>query len=104
MTSLPGARGPLTSALFSLFTGETVDLPDAFPPSPDPLADDDFQLALYCCYELHYRGFEDVDDRLEWAPGVLAFRRELEDAFEAALLKVVPYEEPVASIPDVLFS
>ena len=45
----------------------------------DPLADEDLQLALYFCYELHYRGFDGVDERWEWDPGLLAFRARLED-------------------------
>jgi len=40
--------------------------------------DDDLQLALWCCYELHYRGFEDVPDEREWCPDVLRFRGGLE--------------------------
>jgi hypothetical protein len=51
----------------------------------DPLADDDLHLALYCCYELHYRGFEEVDERWEWDPALLALRARLEGMFEGAL-------------------
>jgi hypothetical protein len=51
----------------------------------DPLTGDDFHLALYVCYELHYRGFAGVDPAWEWEPTLLALRRELEEAFEAAL-------------------
>jgi hypothetical protein len=43
-----------------------------------PWADQDLQLALWCCYELHYRGFDDVDQAAEWDLDVLAFRAELE--------------------------
>jgi hypothetical protein len=50
----------------------------------DPLADHDFQLALYCCYELHYRGFA-LDGDFEWDPELLRFRRQLEGRFEDAL-------------------
>ena len=53
----------------------------------DALADDDFQLALYCCYELHYRGFAGVDDRWEWEPSLLAWRQELERGMERSLLR-----------------
>lgn len=49
--------------------------------SIDVLADDDAQLALACCYELHYRSFAGVDDGWEWAPDLLAFRARLERAF-----------------------
>jgi len=68
-----------------------------WPPArvPDPLADDDFQLALACCYELSYRGFAGVDDRWEWDPSLLGFRLELEREFEAAIRDAVgPIERP----------
>ncbi|BFO18925.1 hypothetical protein SHKM778_53130 [Streptomyces sp. KM77-8] len=45
---------------------------------------DDLQLALYLCYELHYRGFADAAD-LEWDPGLLGVRAALEERFLAAL-------------------
>ena len=51
----------------------------------DPVADDDLQLALYLCFELHYRSFEGVDPRWEWSPGLLAVRAVLEEAFLDAL-------------------
>jgi hypothetical protein len=51
----------------------------------DPLEDDDLQLALGCCYELHYRGIAGVSDAWEWEPSLLAVRAVLEEAFEAAL-------------------
>ena len=49
---------------------------------------EDLQLALYCCYELHYRGFDGVDERWEWEPSLLALRAELERRFERELLRV----------------
>jgi hypothetical protein len=49
------------------------------------LGDDDLQLALYLCYELHYRGLPGVDDGWEWDPGLLAYRATLERAFLKAL-------------------
>ena len=48
------------------------------------LRDEDLQLALYCSYELHYRGLPDVDDAWEWEPSLLALRRSLEERFEDA--------------------
>jgi hypothetical protein len=55
----------------------------------DPLSDQDLQLALYLCYELHYRGLPGVADEWEWEPTLLAWRRDLEAAFEAALSAAV---------------
>jgi hypothetical protein len=43
-------------------------------PSAEGADEEDLQLALYCLYELHYRGFEGVSDEWEWHPGLLAFR------------------------------
>ena len=89
---LPGPRGPLSAGLISLLGGEAgprlsgAPLPDV----ADPIRDDDLQLALYSAYELHYRSFAGVDPELEWDPALLAFRRELERVFEAALREAVP--------------
>lgn len=50
----------------------------------------DVQLALYVCYELHYRGFAGVDPPgWEWNPGLLHLRAQLEEAFLAAVQRDV---------------
>ncbi|HEX8770606.1 MAG TPA: iron-containing redox enzyme family protein [Acidimicrobiales bacterium] len=77
------------------------------PPAPttedDPLTGDDFQLALYVLYELHYRGFAGVDDGWEWEPSLLAVRQDLESLFEMALHCEVGEVEPGReSIPEGL--
>ena len=64
----------------------------------DPSGDEDLQLALYLCYELHYRGLDGVDERWEWEPSLLAFRGALEREFEDALERTVPRDEP-SSLP-----
>jgi hypothetical protein len=70
------------------------------PPPPaaggDPLADDDLNLALYCLYELHYRGFDGVDEGWEWDPSLLALRAELERRFEAGLFAAIGEPRPSA--------
>jgi hypothetical protein len=78
----------MSEELFSALAGRPgpVVLPDA---GGDALADDDLHLSLYCCYELHYRSFRGVDAGWEWAPGLLAARAELEQAFESALRSAV---------------
>jgi Iron-containing redox enzyme len=63
--------------------------PIALPEPADPLADDDLQLALYALYELHYRGFDGVDERWEWEPSLLAVRSVLEDIFEGGLFTAI---------------
>jgi hypothetical protein len=84
---VPEPRGPIGEALLSGLLREPHALPPLPAPGEEPLTDDDLQLALYCCYELHYRGLEGVDERWEWEPSLLAARRTLEAPFEAALLE-----------------
>jgi hypothetical protein len=59
-------------------------------PTVEPSDEEDLQLALYLCYELHYRGLPGVDDRWEWEPSLLALRGALEERFEARLRDEVP--------------
>ena len=49
----------------------------------------DLQLALFMCYELHYRGFAGVDATWEWNPALLHLRAELEHAFLAGVRRDV---------------
>jgi heme oxygenase-like protein len=74
---LPPARGPLSGWLTS-YLRDQQDTPGPPVASDLPWADEDLQLALWCCYELHYRGFDDVAPEAEWDLGVLAFRARLE--------------------------
>ena len=82
---LPRPRGPLTKCLFEHLEDDPHPFPGPELAGEDPLGDDDLQLALYCCYELHYQGFAGVDDRWEWEPSLLAWRATLEQAVEGAL-------------------
>ena len=88
MDRLPAPRGPLTEALLDALAS-AEEAPVTAPPSACSPTDDDLNLALYLCYELHYRGLPGVDDRREWDPGLLAFRAKLEQAWEAALREEV---------------
>lgn len=56
-----------------------------------PLADDDLQLTLAVCCELHFRGFTDVDEGWEWDPGLIGARTEMEAVFEDALRSACTY-------------
>jgi hypothetical protein len=88
---LPHARGPLSAALLTQLRGPVgATAPDVA--SRLPIVDateDDFQLALYVCYELHYRGFAEVDEDWEWEPSLLALRGRLEDRFVRDLVGTV---------------
>jgi hypothetical protein len=88
--ALPQPRGETSAALLRALAREPHHLPPmALPAGEDPLVEEDLQLALYLCYELHYRGLPGVDDRWEWSPSLLALRSALEERFEAALRDVV---------------
>lgn len=103
---LPDARGPLSEAVTAAlarragrwsfpFVGRGVDV----------LGDDDAQLALWCCYELAYASFAGIDDRWEWEPSLLAFRRDLEDRFVARLVDEVgapPAIRPRFLVPELV--
>lgn len=80
--SPPSPRGPLSAAVLESLRDDTAPAQTA--DRADPYGPD-LHLALYCLYELHYRGFRGVDPEREWDPSLLAFRRELEQAFLAAL-------------------
>lgn len=71
----------------------------------DAMLDDDLQLALYCCYELHYQGFLGVHDEWEWEPTLLELRRELESAFERQLEAALPdhWSTDARDVPEALW-
>ncbi|MBV9310074.1 MAG: iron-containing redox enzyme family protein [Solirubrobacterales bacterium] len=92
MPSMPSPRGELSAGLIEGLCHEAHDLEIGLTWTPDPLTDEDLQLALYLCYELHYRGLAGVDERWEWSPALLRLRAELERRFELALHEAVPYD------------
>ena len=77
----PKARGALSAAVVDALTSEGGEL-GVVPEAESP---EDAAIALWTLYELHYRGFDDVDDGLEWHPGLLAVRRGLEIDLETRL-------------------
>lgn len=93
MRTLPAPRGPITEFLLGELQAAPHQLPPlSLPPADDPLTDEDGQLALYLCYELHYRGLPGVDESWEWEPSLLALRAQLERCFEQALRDAVPLQ------------
>ncbi|QLQ35536.1 iron-containing redox enzyme family protein [Micromonospora robiginosa] len=89
---LPPARGPVSAALLDALRGSPGELPaglgDGFAAVAAPLTDEDLQLTLFLCYELHYRGWRDVAEEWEWEPSLLALRARAERLFEAALRRL----------------
>lgn len=94
---LPVARGPISDTIIAGLKNspggafDQVWFAAAAGRIAEPLADDDLQLALAACYERHFRGFSDVDERWEWDPGLIAVRAELETVFEKALRRRCTY-------------
>ncbi|WP_437022873.1 iron-containing redox enzyme family protein [Streptomyces sp. enrichment culture] len=81
---LPTARGPLSAAVTEYLLGAgPLPRPEATA-AASPYGDD-LQLALYVCYELHYRGFAGVSADREWDPDLLRTRAALEHRFLSAL-------------------
>jgi Iron-containing redox enzyme len=105
-SGLPPSRGPLTEALFDLLERDPararVLLPGLADAHDDPLYGDDSALALYCLYELHYRGFDGVDADWEWHGGLLGWRQALEHALVERLHDEVGVLPGSPRIPDAL--
>ena len=86
---LPSPRGPISHEVIKALSRPTGPFKAPVVRTAEVLTDEDFQLALYCCYELHYRGFDRVSDDWEWDPCLLRLRGELEEAFESGLRAVL---------------
>jgi len=111
---LPSSRGPLSLLVSDWLSGvQTPDVEAALrfaeAMTGDPLTDDDLQITLWTLYELHFRGFEGVDDAWEWAPEALTVRAALERRFEARLRELT--QDSVAALsaserplPETLFA
>jgi hypothetical protein len=86
---LPLERGPVSRHVIDALTHRREDISDVAVAGHDIIRDPDTQLALWILYELHYRGFDDVPDDLEWHPALLSLRRTLERRFEDELRETV---------------
>lgn len=89
--SLPfSPRGPVSSAVIRhlcdrVATPHTALADQAVAATADIETDDDLQLALFVLFASAYGSFEALDADLEWDPSLVATRRVIERAFEAAL-------------------
>jgi Iron-containing redox enzyme len=103
--TLPTPRGPLSAELLASLRQAPHHLSAPSVVCEDALLDEDVQLALYCCYELHYQGFSGVSEGWEWEPSLVAFRCVLEEAFERHLRLAVPdyWSVAPADVPEALW-
>src|SRR3954470_2242156 len=110
---LAAPRGPVSATLMETLAQDRRPVPaglaggliTAAGPA-DVLADEDLQLSLFVCYELHYRGWDGVDDRWEWDPDLLRFRAAAERRLEAGLRDLTCGDRPVApgGVPSALIA
>ncbi|MEV4233243.1 iron-containing redox enzyme family protein [Streptomyces bobili] len=91
---LPAARGPVSAGVREYLLGRGPLPPAATVAQAAPYGDD-LQLALYACYEPHYRGFAGVSPDVEWDPGLLRLRAALEHRFLTALRADTPVHDSV---------
>ncbi len=87
---LPTPRGPLSAAVLAALRDDApLDPADLVAhveaADRDVLLDEDLQIALWSMYELHYGGFDGVDESWEWEPDLLRVRRALEGRLEQRL-------------------
>jgi hypothetical protein len=88
---LPPSRGAVSAGLVTALRRAAHQIaPKPVRSSTDPLADEDLQLGLWICYELHYRGFDDAGSGWEWEPSLLGLRARLEAEFLSGLRRAVP--------------
>jgi hypothetical protein len=97
---LPVPRGPVSSSITeAMHRQDPALLASPAVRLDDPVTDEDLQLALWLCYELHYQSFHDCDPSWEWQPELITVRRALEDRLLTALRREVRFPEsdqPVA--------
>ncbi|MFB1294103.1 iron-containing redox enzyme family protein [Mycobacterium sp. pW049] len=103
--TLPDPRGPISMSVVELLAERAplrylakveTSLADADP------AGIDLQLALYVCYELHYRGFAGVDSAWEWNAGLIYLRGQLEELFLNDIQTAVgPIEADVSALEEL---
>jgi hypothetical protein len=93
---LPEPRGPLSEALcrdlstHGALSAATIERGHRVAEGGAcALTDEDLQISLAICYELHYRGFDDVSEDWEWDPALIRLRNGLEHRHLAALRSLV---------------
>ncbi|MGY2701712.1 iron-containing redox enzyme family protein [Nocardioides sp. HB32] len=97
---LPHPRGPLTEELLGALRSGTDDFYAVLAAAPTATGED-AALALWVLHELHYRGFGEVPDQLEWDPQLIRVRRVLEHDLENRLRDRFTAPEGLSFVEDV---
>jgi Iron-containing redox enzyme len=82
---LPQPCGPVSRQVTEALRSEEAGQRGVVLGHAPVLTDRDVQLALWCLYELAYRGFDDVEPGREWDPVAIAMRRTIERRVELEL-------------------
>ena len=98
----PKGRGSLSDVVFESMRAPTSSWGRVLRTIADD--EDDLQITLWGLYELHYRGFDDVNDALEWQPELIELRRSLEAAFESTLRARFTDPVPDGDLAEDLFA
>lgn len=98
----PKGRGSLSEATFGAMRSSSPAWDTALRALPDD--DEDLHITLWALHEMHYRGFEDVDDDREWQPELIALRRSLETTFERTLRDRAPDTSPEGEFAEAFFA
>ena len=93
---LPRGRGPRSTWLVDVLTHSPRRPVRAAP--RDDVDRADAALCLWVLHELHYRGFDEVDDRWEWHGATLQLRAELEGRLEDDLREQWSTSRPPAGL------
>lgn len=99
---IPKPRGAFSETLFAAMRSWPAEDPAAPAVRPDDA--EDAAIALWTLYELHYRGFDDADDSLEWHPTLLGVRRELEEDLEQRLRSRFPGHQADGDFASAFFA
>jgi hypothetical protein len=98
----PKGRGSLSEVVFEAMRSPSPSYETALRTLADD--DEDLHITLWALHELHYRGFEDVDDDREWQPELIALRRSLENGFEQTLRDRAPDTWPQGDFAESFFA
>jgi hypothetical protein len=98
---LPRERGPISRHVIGSLRRSQDEASPLASGATEVLEDDDAQLALWILYELHYRGFDDVEEDREWDLGLLGLRQELERRFENELRQAVGSRSVARDVGDM---
>jgi hypothetical protein len=106
MPGLPEPRGSVSERLLASLRLSPHRIAAPVVSTSDVILDEDLQLSLYCCYELHYQGLPGVSDDWEWEPSLLELRGRLEAAFEEQLRSALPEHSGMSSadVPHALLN